>query len=125
MLLHKSNLYRWLRRLFVFALFRRLTRKNLSIFLRGGDLISQGPLIEGIHESRLTQFIYNNAKNGMSDFLIDIGANIGLTSCQNGNSFKQIYCFEPNPLCVNILKTNLANVEGDEVIIGDIVLMLK
>jgi FkbM family methyltransferase len=52
--------------------------------------------------------IDNTAKNGMSDFLIDVGANIGLTSCKNGNKFKKVYCFEPNPLCVNILKTNLS-----------------
>ena len=59
----------------------------------------------------------------MSDFLIDIGANIGLTSCQNGDGFKKVYCFEPNPLCVNILKTNLAiSLRNDDFTIFDFAL---
>ena len=108
MILQKSTSYSLLKRRFEHSVFRKITRKRLNIFLRGGDIISKGPLIDGIHERPLTKFISNSAENGMSDFLIDIGANIGLTSCQNGNSFKKVYCFEPNPLCVNILKTNLA-----------------
>jgi len=108
MFLEKSTPFSFLKRRFEHSVFRKLTRKSLNIFLRGGDIISQGPLIDGIHESLITKFIGNIAENGMSDFLIDIGANIGLTSCQNGNGFKKVYCFEPNPLCVNILRTNLA-----------------
>ena len=102
--LHKTTFFSFLKKPF----FRKLTQKSLKIFLRGGDIISEDPFVNGIHEGALTKFIGNSAENGMSDFLIDIGANIGLTSCQNGDSFKKVYCFEPNPLCVNILKTNLA-----------------
>lgn len=108
MILDKTSPYSFLKRSFVFKAFRKLTRKSLNVFLKGGDIISRRPMIEGIHEPPLTKFIDNCAENGLSDFLIDVGANIGLTSCQNGNSFKKVYCFEPNPLCVNILKTNLA-----------------
>ena len=108
MILHKSTYYSVLKKRFQGSLLRKLTRKSPNIFLRSGDTISKGPLIDGIHEGPLTKFIGNSAENGMSDFLIDIGANIGLTSCQNGNGFKKVYCFEPNPLCLNILKTNLA-----------------
>tara|TARA_B100001093_G_scaffold77393_1_gene68418 strand:+ start:617 stop:1519 length:903 start_codon:yes stop_codon:yes gene_type:complete len=108
MILSKSSPYSFLKRYFFFSAFRKLTRKSLNVFLKGGDIISQGPQIEGVWEDCLTKFIGNTAEKGMSDFLIDVGANIGLTSCQNGNSFKKVYCFEPNPLCVNILKTNLA-----------------
>ena len=106
--LSKSTPYSFLKKRFFLKVFQKLTRKSHNIFLRGGDIISQSPQIEGMHEPALTKFIDNNAKNGLSDFLIDVGANIGLTSCQNGNKFKKVYCFEPNPLCVNILKTNLA-----------------
>lgn len=108
MIFQNFTLYSFLKSRLKHSVFRKLTRKSLNIFLRGGDIISHGPLIEGIHERPLTKFISNSAENGMSDFLIDIGANIGLTSYQNGNDFKKVYCFEPNPLCVNILKTNLA-----------------
>ena len=58
-------------------------------------------------EKPLTNLIHFFSKD-FSDYLIDIGANIGLSSCQNGNSFKKVICFEPNPLCANILRTNLA-----------------
>ena len=43
-----------------------------------------------------------------SDVLYDIGANIGLTSCQNGNDFAELHMFEPNPLCQHILEVNTA-----------------
>jgi len=108
MILQKSTEYSNFKRRFKRSIFKKLTRKSLNVFLRGGDIISVDPLLEGAHEHALTKFIGNCAENGMSDFFIDVGANIGLTSCQNGNGFKKVYCFEPNPLCVNILKTNLA-----------------
>ncbi len=59
-----------------------------------------------MHEPVLTKFIETCCDSEYSDFLIDIGANIGLTTCQNGNAFKEVVCFEPNPLCVNVLKVN-------------------
>jgi len=108
MILQKSTEYSNFKRRLKRSIFKKLTRKSLNVFLRGGDIISRDPLLEGAHEHALTKFICNCAENGMSDFFIDVGANIGLTSCQNGNGFKKVYCFEPNPLCVNILKTNLA-----------------
>ena len=108
MLLIKNTPYDSFKRRLSNSIYKRITRKSLNIFLRGGDIISRGPMIDGVYEGPLTKFIHNSAENGLSDFLIDIGANIGLTSCQNGNSFKKVYCIEPNPLCVNILRTNLA-----------------
>lgn len=125
MILHKLSPLSFLKKCFFYGAFRLLTRKKLNVFLKGGDIISEGPLIDGIYETPLTNFIDKCANNGMSEFLIDIGANIGLTSCQNGNSFKKVYCFEPDPLCVNILKTKLANIKNDDAIIGDVVLMIR
>ncbi len=108
MIFSKLTPYNYLKRFFAQKSLEILTRKSINVFLRGGDTISLLPQIEGMHEPYLTKFIDNTAESGFSDFFIDIGANIGLTSCQNGNQFKKVYCFEPNPLCVNILKTNLA-----------------
>lgn len=88
-------------------IFDKLTSNSPNIFLRGGDVISRTALIEGIHEKSLTKLIQEFSKQGLSDFFIDIGANIGLNSCQSGSNFKKIVCFEPNPLCVHILKANL------------------
>ena len=85
-----------------------ITQNSMNLFLRGNDVISVGPQINGKHEEVLTKFIDDVARSGSSDFFIDIGANIGLSSCQNGAVFKKVVCFEPNPLCANILKTNLS-----------------
>ena len=87
-------------------LFNRLTRNSVNYFLRGKDIISIDPILNGNYEPLLNRLISSSVENGFSDFLIDIGANIGLTTCQNGNKFKKVICFEPNPICVNILKAN-------------------
>lgn len=59
-----------------------------------------------MHEPELTAFISLLSQQGYKDFLIDIGANIGLTSCQNGVQFDEVHMFEPNPLCCHILEVN-------------------
>ena len=87
-------------------LFQILTRNALPIFLKGGDGNSADPLVFGYYESRVRDFINFYALNGYGDFLIDIGANIGLSSCQSGNLFQEVHCYEPNPDCFNILKVN-------------------
>ena len=91
---------------FKIYLLRRLTISSLPIFLRGKDRISFGPLANGDHESHVNALINGVAAAGYSDFLIDIGANIGLTSCQSGNNFQEVHMYEPNPLCCKILEVN-------------------
>jgi len=107
-ILAKQNLFSLLWYILRRAAFYKLTSQSCNLFLRGGDIISIPPLVKGVHEEPLTNLICNFAEKGLSDYFIDIGANIGLNSCQSGSSFKNVICFEPNPLCVNILKTNLA-----------------
>lgn len=89
-----------------FALFRRLTQHSQNLFLRGSDLISVAPQVTGVHEPHIRRFIEHFADAGYGDFLIDIGANIGLTSCQSGQRFRQVHMFEPNPDCFSILQVN-------------------
>ena len=48
----------------------------------------------------------------MIDFLIDIVANIGMTSVQSGLCFKEVHLYEPNPECISILKLNLHRALG-------------
>ncbi|RDK10882.1 FkbM family methyltransferase [Cupriavidus lacunae] len=88
------------------ALFRQLTRKSQNLFLRGADQISAAPQVTGNHEPHVRSFIEHYANAGYGDFLIDIGANIGLTSCQSGGRFRQVHMFEPNPDCFSILRVN-------------------
>jgi FkbM family methyltransferase len=87
-------------------LFQTLTKKSLPLVLRSGDAMSFGPQVNGVHEPQIKKLIEFWAKQGLADFLIDVGANIGLTSCQSGNKFKQVHMFEPNPDCFNILRIN-------------------
>ncbi|WP_084679457.1 FkbM family methyltransferase [Curvibacter lanceolatus] len=86
--------------------FRKLTKSSNHLFLRGGDIISIDPQIIGIHEEKIRNSIKHYTTEGYKDFLIDIGANIGLTSCQSGLEFSEIHMFEPNPLCCKILEVN-------------------
>ena len=88
------------------GIFKRITARSLNLFLRGGDLISITPQILGVHEPELTSLISKLADGGYGDFLIDIGANIGLTSCQSGKKFNEVHMYEPNPLCCHILQVN-------------------
>ena len=88
------------------ALFQHLTKPALPMFLRGCDIISSAPLTLGTHEPQLVSLLNNYANQGYIDFLIDIGANIGLTSCQSGLLFKKVVMFEPNPLCIGVLQSN-------------------
>ncbi len=79
----------------------------MPVFVRGGDLISIQPMAWGEYEPEVVALIKHWADSGHSDFFLDIGANIGLISCQVGHLFKQIHVFEPNPDCLSLLKINL------------------
>jgi FkbM family methyltransferase len=88
------------------SIYKKLTRQALPLFTRGRDIISISPLASGVYEPEITELIGYFAAQGYSEFLVDIGANIGLTSCQSGKHFEEIHMFEPNPDCVHILKVN-------------------
>ena len=107
-LLTSRNVFGFLSRRIKKIIFKRMTSKGLKVFLRKGDIFSFAPLFEGVHEKPLTNLIDFFSEKNFSDYFIDIGANIGLSSCQNGSAFQKVICFEPNPLCANILRTNLA-----------------
>lgn len=87
-------------------IYKKLTLKSSNLFMRGKDFISIAPQVMGIHEPVITKLINTFCDCGYSDFFIDIGANIGLTSCQNGNRFTAVHMFEPNPYCCKILEVN-------------------
>jgi len=90
------------------ALYQRLTRCAIPVFVRGGDVISASPMVLGVHEPHVAETLKHFASEGYDNFLLDIGANIGLTSSAVGNLFDKVVLFEPNPLCLGILETNLA-----------------
>ena len=88
------------------SLFKRVTRHALPLFLRPADQISMAPIVDGIYEPDIKHLLEHLAATGHHHFLIDIGANIGLSSCQSGEHFNEIHLFEPNPNCLHILHVN-------------------
>jgi FkbM family methyltransferase len=83
-----------------------LFRGSLPLFVRGRDSISLEPLVNGQWDHVLQALFRHAAATGYGDFFIDIGANIGLTSCQCGDLFREVLMFEPNPEIFPILELN-------------------
>jgi FkbM family methyltransferase len=104
--IYKKGSIRFIWDLVKLNVFKKLTKNSLPLFVRGRDLISTDPLLFGSHEPQVTKLIELYARKGYSDFLIDIGANIGLNSCQSGSLFKTIHMIERNPNCFQILSVN-------------------
>lgn len=102
----KNNFKEYRTRKLRYSLFKKLSRNALPLFFKGGDIISIDPIANGLYEPDVKSLIEHFADNGFNDFLLDIGANIGLSSCQSGRKFKELHLFEPNPNCVSILKIN-------------------
>ena len=96
-------------------LLEKITKKSANLFLRGGDKISSNALVFGRHEIDTEELIKTYRNNGYHDFLLDIGANIGLYSLYAAiiNNSK-VFAFEPAAsnyfcLCKNIELNNLDN----------------
>lgn len=92
----KKKIYRW------------LTKDSSQFFLKGNDLISIDCQLFGVHEPVITKLISFLSEKGFNNFLFDIGANIGINSCQNGDDFDEVHMFEPNPLAQKIAEVNAA-----------------
>lgn len=89
------------------CLFGAATRSATDVYIRGGDIISTLPLINGTYEPEVMALISHFAECGFSECLIDIGANVGLTSYYASDHFRQVHCFEPNPKVFHVLCANL------------------
>lgn len=90
-----------------FRLYNYFTRHASPLFLKGGDCISTPPIMAASYEKEIVALIKELAVIGCSDALIDIGANIGLTTFYAGADFRHVFCFEPNPKVFCVLKANL------------------
>jgi FkbM family methyltransferase len=105
---HQESAFAYGRDIIKSSLFRYLTKESVNLFLKGKDKLSVYPQAIGAYEPTISSLITYFSSVGNSDFLIDIGANIGLISCQSGNKFKRVDMFEPNPHCCKILEVNSA-----------------
>ena len=83
-------------------------KESLAPYLKYRDSITDIWYIFGDYERHINNAIDYYTKKDYQDFFIDVGANIGLTTILNWKKFDNLYCFEPNDLVFNILKTNIA-----------------
>ena len=88
-------------------IFSKISKNNLNCFVRGGDIISSGPQVNGVHEPVLTNFIDFSCKNGFNDFFMDIGANIGVYSLLAALKLKKVMAFEPSAFNYYLLNKNI------------------
>jgi len=96
----------------------RYPKSSPPLFCLTNDLITEHLHFHGGWEPE-TQALFEllqadgDAREGasdrrrFSDFLIDIGANIGLTTIASHRRFKTKFCFEPNPATFRVLDANL------------------
>lgn len=89
------------------AAYKWLTKNSSHYFMLGGDSITTLPSTSGFHEPHLTGLINHLADQGYNDFLVDIGANIGLISGACGNKFKRVTMYEPNPIIASVARSNV------------------
>ena len=85
----------------------RIRDKEINMYLRTNDEISYDPILHGVHEP-VVQSLLQFLSVEYGDFLLDIGANVGLTSVLAGDCFGRVDCVEPNQLLAAVLATNLA-----------------
>ena len=103
---YKISVWKFLKNYIKFLIFKKITKRGLDLFFRNKDMITAYPATSGRYDEHLNFFLAHFSKEEYKDFLIDIGANIGLVSCQNGENFQEIHMFEPNPDCFKILEVN-------------------
>ena len=92
--------------LFKVYLFKLTAIQNPNVFLHSGDVLSYEPLFFNRYEYGIASFLKYLSMNGYHDALIDIGANIGLSSIYLSESFNVIHCFEPHPVVFHVLMAN-------------------
>lgn len=84
-----------------------LIRGSGNYYLKPNDIISHRPSLFGYHEPHL-EALFAEVSKTHHDFLLDIGANVGMTAVMVGRPFQAIHCVEPNRIISRILDVNLA-----------------
>ena len=67
-----------------------LLHQNANYYLKPTDIISHRPTLFGYHEPHL-EGLFELVSKTHNDFLLDIGANVGLSSVICGANFTEIH----------------------------------
>lgn len=92
-------------------IFRALTKDALPMFFRATDIISISPVLRGTYEPQMNILFGTISRMGFNEFLLDIGANIGLTVNQNSPLFGVTFAYEPNPIAFAALTANCHHID--------------
>lgn len=87
-------------------IFKVLVCKSPNLYVSATDLMAVNVMVTGIHDACLSYFIKKFSDHGYHNFFVDIGANIGLVSCEIGNHFDKVVMYEPNLDCFPVLELN-------------------
>lgn len=85
---------------------KKLISPASNFYLKPNNIISHRPTLFGYHEPHL-EALFKSVSATHDDFLLDIGANVGMTSAIAGGGFRDIHCVEPNRTLAKILDVNL------------------
>lgn len=92
-------------------IFRAITKDALPMFFRVKDIISISPVLRATYEPQMDVLFGILCSIGFNEFLLDIGANIGLTVNQNSSRFGVIHAYEPNPTAFAALTANCQHID--------------
>tara|TARA_B110000444_G_C18755129_1_gene554737 strand:+ start:63 stop:968 length:906 start_codon:yes stop_codon:yes gene_type:complete len=91
---------------FLLRFIKQSYKKTLYPYSRYDDVLSDNWYLHNEYEAHINNIIAKYGAKKYHDFFIDIGANLGFTTISNYQHFNQIFCFEPNEIVYNILKSN-------------------
>jgi FkbM family methyltransferase len=89
---------------------------NENLLIPFNDFVFLDQYTNGVWEPEIVHLILNQAEAGYDSFLLDVGANVGITSYHTGDSFKRVFLFEPVPILLACAQYNLRSVKNCEFI---------
>lgn len=94
---------------------RKYHKNDAQLLVFSKDFIGEEVFAFGVYEKHEIQSVLASLDFDCShETLLDIGANIGNHAVQFAPHFKQVRCYEPNPLTFKILQINTRNLANLE-----------
>jgi FkbM family methyltransferase len=79
---------------------------DLTFRLYPGEFIDRHIFVEGIYEQRFLDFVRSYYELHPGTVALDVGSNIGNHALYLSKCFRQIHCFDPNPVALQRLREN-------------------
>jgi len=94
---------------------KKIRYKGVDVYYSKGTSIIDRVLVDGVYEEEFSESLIEELLNKNSKYFLDIGANIGLISCNILDAVKgiKIYAFEPSPDAVRYLQKTISENQLD------------